>query len=44
MLIGALGKKRGQARKTFPMSFFCSRFGTEIILDELGRIEHGVFS
>ena len=27
-----------------PMSLFGSRFGTEMILDELGRIEHGVFS
>lgn len=27
-----------------PMSLLRSRFGTEMILDELGRIEHGVFS
>jgi putative toxin-antitoxin system antitoxin component (TIGR02293 family) len=27
-----------------PMSLFGSRFGTEMILDELGRIEYGVFS
>ena len=31
------------ANKT-PMSLLRSRFGTEMILDELGRIEHGVFS
>jgi putative toxin-antitoxin system antitoxin component (TIGR02293 family) len=27
-----------------PMSLLGSRFGTEMISDELGRIEHGVFS
>lgn len=27
-----------------PMSLLNSRFGTEMVLDELGRIEHGVFS
>jgi len=27
-----------------PMSLLSSRFGTEMVLDELGRIEHGVFS
>jgi putative toxin-antitoxin system antitoxin component (TIGR02293 family) len=27
-----------------PMSLLRSRFGTEMISDELGRIEHGVFS
>ena len=27
-----------------PMNLFSSRFGTEMISDELGRIEHGVFS
>lgn len=27
-----------------PMNLFSSRFGTEMILDELGRIEHGLFS
>jgi putative toxin-antitoxin system antitoxin component (TIGR02293 family) len=27
-----------------PMSLFRSRFGTEMVLDELGRIEHGVLS
>ena len=31
------------ANKT-PMSLLSSRFGTDLILDELGRIEHGVFS
>ena len=31
------------ANKT-PLSLFNSRFGTEIVLDELGRIEHGVLS
>jgi len=31
------------ANKT-PMSLFSSRFGTEMVLDELGRIEHGVLS
>jgi putative toxin-antitoxin system antitoxin component (TIGR02293 family) len=27
-----------------PMSLLSSRFGTEMVIDELGRIEHGVFS
>jgi putative toxin-antitoxin system antitoxin component (TIGR02293 family) len=27
-----------------PFSLLCSRFGTEMVLDELGRIEHGVFA
>ncbi len=27
-----------------PISLLSSRFGTDMILDELGRIEHGVFS
>ena len=27
-----------------PLSLLGSRFGTEMVLDELGRIEHGVFS
>jgi len=27
-----------------PMSLLSSRFGAEMVLDELGRIEHGVFS
>lgn len=27
-----------------PMSLLNSKFGTDIVLDELGRIEHGVFS
>jgi len=27
-----------------PMSLLSSRFGTEMVLDELGRIDHGVFS
>lgn len=27
-----------------PMSLLSSRFGTEMIQDELGRIEHGIFS
>jgi putative toxin-antitoxin system antitoxin component (TIGR02293 family) len=27
-----------------PMSLLSSRFGTEMVVDELGRIEHGVFS
>ena len=27
-----------------PINLLNSRFGTEMILDELGRIEHGVFS
>jgi putative toxin-antitoxin system antitoxin component (TIGR02293 family) len=27
-----------------PMSLLSSRFGTEMVLDELGRIEHGIFS
>lgn len=27
-----------------PRSLLASRFGTELILDELGKIEHGVFS
>lgn len=27
-----------------PMSLLKSKFGTEMVLDELGRIEHGVFS
>lgn len=27
-----------------PVSLLCSRFGAEMVLDELGRIEHGVFS
>ena len=27
-----------------PLSLLSSRFGTEMVLDELGRIEHGVFS
>jgi putative toxin-antitoxin system antitoxin component (TIGR02293 family) len=31
------------ANKT-PMSLLSSRFGIDIILDELGRIEHGAFS
>lgn len=31
------------ANKT-PMSLLSSRFGTEMVLDELGRIEYGVFS
>jgi len=31
------------ANKT-PLSLLNSRFGAEMVLDELGRIEHGVFS
>lgn len=31
------------ANKT-PVSLLSSRFGTEMVLDELGRIEYGVFS
>ena len=31
------------ANKT-PLSLLHSRFGTEMVLDELGRIEHGIFS
>ena len=31
------------ASKT-PMSLLISKFGTDMVLDELGRIEHGVFS
>lgn len=31
------------ANKT-PKSLLCSRFGTDMVLDVLGRIEHGVFS
>lgn len=31
------------ANKT-PMSLLSSRFGSEMVLDELGRIEHGIFS
>ena len=27
-----------------PMSFLSSRFGSNMVMDELGRIEHGVFS
>lgn len=27
-----------------PISLLSSRFGTDMVLDELGRIEHGVFS
>ncbi|MFQ5640665.1 MAG: antitoxin Xre/MbcA/ParS toxin-binding domain-containing protein [bacterium] len=27
-----------------PMSLLSSKFGTDMVLDELGRIEHGVFS
>lgn len=27
-----------------PMSLLNSKFGTDMVLDELGRIEHGVFS
>ena len=27
-----------------PLSLFGSRFGTEMVLDELGRMEHGIFS
>lgn len=27
-----------------PLSLLSSRFGTDMVLDELGRIEHGVFS
>jgi len=27
-----------------PMSLLNSKFGTNMVLDELGRIEHGVFS
>jgi putative toxin-antitoxin system antitoxin component (TIGR02293 family) len=27
-----------------PLSLLTSRFGAEMVLDELGRIEHGVFS
>jgi putative toxin-antitoxin system antitoxin component (TIGR02293 family) len=27
-----------------PLSLLNSRFGTEMVLDELGRIEHGIFS
>jgi putative toxin-antitoxin system antitoxin component (TIGR02293 family) len=34
---------RALADKT-PLSLLHSRFGTEMVLDELGRIEHGIFS
>jgi putative toxin-antitoxin system antitoxin component (TIGR02293 family) len=34
---------RALADKT-PLSLLNSRFGAEMVLDELGRIEHGVFS
>ena len=34
---------RALAGKT-PLSLLDSRFGTEMVLDELGRIEYGVFS
>lgn len=27
-----------------PMSLLCSKFGVDVVLDELGRIEHGVFA
>jgi uncharacterized protein (DUF2384 family) len=27
-----------------PLSLISSRFGTQMVLDELGRIEHGVLS
>jgi putative toxin-antitoxin system antitoxin component (TIGR02293 family) len=27
-----------------PLELLGSRFGTDLVLDELGRIEHGVFS
>ena len=27
-----------------PASFLSSRFGTEMVLDELGRVEHGIIS
>ncbi len=30
--------------KQTPMSLLRSRFGADMVLDELGRIEHGVFS
>lgn len=30
--------------KRIPTSLLSSRFGTEMVLDELGRIEHGVIS
>lgn len=33
----------GLANRT-PISLLNSRFGTEMVIDELGRIEHGVFS
>ncbi|MFX0194763.1 MAG: antitoxin Xre/MbcA/ParS toxin-binding domain-containing protein, partial [Candidatus Hodarchaeota archaeon] len=34
---------RALADKT-PLSLLNSRFGAEMLLDELGRIEHGVFA
>lgn len=34
---------KGLAGKT-PMSLLKSRFGIEMVLDELGRIEYGVYS
>ncbi len=34
---------RALADKT-PLSLIHSKFGSELVLDELGRIEHGVFS
>lgn len=30
--------------KKTPMSLLNSKFGVDMVLDELGRIEHGVFS
>jgi len=29
---------------TAPIKLLASRFGVDIVLDELGRIEHGVFA
>ena len=42
-LIWMNSPNKALADKT-PMSLLNSRFGTDMILDELGRIEHGVFS
>jgi putative toxin-antitoxin system antitoxin component (TIGR02293 family) len=30
--------------KKTPMSLLNSKFGVDMVLDEIGRIEHGVFS
>jgi putative toxin-antitoxin system antitoxin component (TIGR02293 family) len=42
-LIWMNSPNKALADKT-PMSLLSSRFGTDMVLDELGRIEHGVLS